>query len=359
MSPLDDSYTLLDIPSFDDIANRFTIFAFERDFFNLTYIASINTWMLMHWYNSIYYSIIYVLLVFAGQIAMKNRSAFNLKPLLIVWNICLAIFSAVGFFRTLPEFVHAVTVEGLEYSICNNSNAFGVTGYWTYAFFLSKQLELLDTVFIVLRKRPLIFLHWFHHATVLVLTWYLYRSLASVGRWFVVINFGIHMFMYSYYACRALEIRLPRCFAMSITFMQIVQMCFGCFVNYNVLLAKRAKRHCRVSYSVVYFSFAIYFVYLLLFANFFVRVYIFGRKKDKTAFTGCHASAQMDYPSVKQTAVSSNMGEGKETDALNPILNCSKTDANPRKRKATQISNNHHRLLTNGLTSFPIRNHVK
>ena len=35
-----------------------------------------------------------------------------------------------------------------------------VSGFWTFMFVLSKVPELGDTIFIVLRKQPLIFLHW-------------------------------------------------------------------------------------------------------------------------------------------------------------------------------------------------------
>jgi len=37
----------------------------------------------------------------------------------------------------------------------------GATGLWVQLFILSKIPELIDTFFIVQRKRPLIFLHWY------------------------------------------------------------------------------------------------------------------------------------------------------------------------------------------------------
>lgn len=47
-----------------------------------------------------------------------------------------------------------------------------VAAFWTTMFSFSKAIELVDTAFVVLRKRPLIFLHYYHHATVLVYVWY-------------------------------------------------------------------------------------------------------------------------------------------------------------------------------------------
>ncbi len=41
--------------------------------------------------------------------------------------------------------------------------------------------ELIDTVFIVLRKKPLIFLHWYHHVTVVLYCWHSFAQRSSAG----------------------------------------------------------------------------------------------------------------------------------------------------------------------------------
>ena len=65
--------------------------------------------------------------------------------------------------------------------------------------------ELGDTIFIVLRKQKLIFLHWYHHITVLIYCWYSFSQYTAPARWFVVMNFVVHSIMYTYYAFRALR----------------------------------------------------------------------------------------------------------------------------------------------------------
>uniref|UniRef100_A0A914R0T5 Elongation of very long chain fatty acids protein n=1 Tax=Parascaris equorum TaxID=6256 RepID=A0A914R0T5_PAREQ len=93
---------------------------------------------------------------------MQSRKAWSLDTPLFLWNLCLAIFSIIGVMRMTPEMWWSITANSLEYSICTASFAQGV-------------MEFGDTAFIVLRKRPLLFLHWYHHVTVLVYTWHAYK----------------------------------------------------------------------------------------------------------------------------------------------------------------------------------------
>ena len=107
-----------------------------------------------------------------------------------------------------------------------------VTALWTWLFVLSKLPELVDTVFIVLRKQKLIFLHWYHHVTVLWFSWYSYVGFTSTCRWFMIMNYAVHALMYTYYGIRASRLmKVPNVLAMVITTLQTLQMVVGCSIN--------------------------------------------------------------------------------------------------------------------------------
>ena len=172
------------------------ILPLERKFESKDYVDSLRIWMVSNWSKSILYAFIYIFAIFAGQTFMHNRERFELRFLLALWNISLALFSVIGAIRVIPELTYSLTNYGFNYSICDNSYAYGITGFWSYMFIMSKLPELIDTLFIVLRKQPLIFLHWYHHATVLVYCWFSYQEFASSGRWFMGMNYIVHSIMY-------------------------------------------------------------------------------------------------------------------------------------------------------------------
>uniref|UniRef100_A0A183CIT0 Elongation of very long chain fatty acids protein n=1 Tax=Globodera pallida TaxID=36090 RepID=A0A183CIT0_GLOPA len=91
-------------------------------------------------------------------------------------GICfLAIFSTVGSMKLTPEFFSTLWNHGFQSSYCHvHEYTEGTTGYWVWLFITSKMFELVDTVFLVLRKRPLLFLHWYHHILTMVYAYYSY-----------------------------------------------------------------------------------------------------------------------------------------------------------------------------------------
>ncbi|GET87098.1 fatty acid elongase, putative [Leishmania tarentolae] len=84
---------------------------------------------------------------------------------------------------------------------------------------------MLDTAFLVFQKKPVIFLHWYHHVTVMLYCWHAWMASTSNGLWFVCMNYSVHSIMYFYYFVAACGYgKLLRPVAPLITFLQIAQM---------------------------------------------------------------------------------------------------------------------------------------
>lgn len=106
------------------------VFDFEKKFFDKTYAQHIYEWMHQWWWLSIVYSVIYVALIYFGRSLMDKHPKFELRGPLILWNLALASFSIFGMIRCVPEMIYNLQQQGLQYTICDNSNIYGVTGYW-------------------------------------------------------------------------------------------------------------------------------------------------------------------------------------------------------------------------------------
>eukprot|EP00127_Corallochytrium_limacisporum_P007077 Clim_evm37s241 gene=Clim_evmTU37s241 len=96
--------------------------------------------------------------------------------------------------------------------------------YHLFIYYVSKFYELFDTTFLVLKKKPVIFLHWYHHSIVIAMVWlWLYDHLAY-GHIGMLFNTVVHVIMYNYYMLSALKINVP--WKRYITSLQIFQfMC--------------------------------------------------------------------------------------------------------------------------------------
>ena len=236
-----------------------------------------HKWLNNYWYVSIIASCVYLALLWSGRKWMSTRPAFNLRKSLILWNVGLAVFSMFGTVSVVPNFINVIFVHGLNYSLCNSPVLSDPQlGVWGFLFVFSKVIEFGDTAFIVLRKSPLVFLHWYHHVTVCIYSWYgLGNSSSAVGDWFAVMNYSIHSLMYSYYALKAAKVYVPGYIARIITILQISQMFGGlyvCIVNYK-LSEQLGNKVCESNYQVFVFGLAVYGSYAVLFLHFFYKKY--------------------------------------------------------------------------------------
>jgi len=152
----------------------------------------------------------------------------------------------------------------------------GPCGLWTVFFIVSKIPELIDTVFIVLRKRDLIFLHWYHHITVLLYCWHAYSTGAGSGLYFVAMNYSVHALMYAYFCMQALKM-VPKNFpAYLITIAQIAQMFVGTGVCVSCWYFHTYRTNCHNDYYNLIAGALMYGSYLYLFVEFAFKKFLFG-----------------------------------------------------------------------------------
>uniref|UniRef100_A0A1E1WBM7 Elongation of very long chain fatty acids protein n=1 Tax=Pectinophora gossypiella TaxID=13191 RepID=A0A1E1WBM7_PECGO len=190
------------------------------------YDAFIDEWFLMSSPVPVL-SIMSAYLLFVlklGPDYMKKRPPFNLNNLLVVYNFVQVLVSAfivyIGLELILPH--------GILSSVCELDKAKIVplaTGI--YYYFSAKVSELLDTVFFVLRKKynQVTFLHVYHHAIMLMSTWYTLKYEPTYTIVFLgTLNSFVHVVMYSYYALSTFpELSKYLWWKKYITSMQLIQ----------------------------------------------------------------------------------------------------------------------------------------
>lgn len=215
---------------------------------------------------------LYLLSLITGRRMMENRKPLHLKPLLFVWNTALALFSILSTIRFAEIILHQYTTSNDTYSFFCKGAEDNVTGFWYMLFVYSKFAEFGDTIFLILRKRNIMFLHWYHHVTVLLMAWIVFVENSAVGPFFGGVNVFIHSLMYTYYALQTVNIRLPKIISMILTMMQTTQMLIGLVVVY--MTHAFGSRGCNSSKVVTICASIMYGSYFLLFARFFVQSYL-------------------------------------------------------------------------------------
>ncbi|KAI6659754.1 hypothetical protein LOD99_10687 [Oopsacas minuta] len=239
--------------------------------------VKVNQWMRQNWHVSIYVSLIYVVCIFLIGKYMTDKRPFDLRKPLFLWSLSLSLFSLIAFLRISDYIFEQPLKVGWTAALCDVTYYKGVRGKKLYAFLfpLSKLPELIDTSFIVLRKTPLSFLHWYHHITVFVYCWYSYAHPTSSGLWFGFMNYIVHFVMYSYYAVRANgHIPIPKIVNKCVTILQLFQMVLGVIFNTITIRAFLKGVTCGTDSFKIQISILIYVSYGALFANFFYQTYL-------------------------------------------------------------------------------------
>jgi len=243
-------------------------------------------WIQLNWTLPLICCAVYLVMVFLGPIIMKGMQPMKSKFVLALWNLGLSVFSWIGVSRCVPHLVASTMEHGFKYTICTHPKQWYMSGpvaLWMGLFCLSKLPELIDTVFLVIRKKPVIFLHWYHHVSVLLYCWHAYHHTIPAGIWFACMNYTVHGIMYFYYFLMAAGMyKLGSSIAGFVTFIQITQMLIGTVVmglsGYYFFM--EGVESCYHNRDNVYAGIAMYISYFLLFAAFAVQRYFLTSKKS-------------------------------------------------------------------------------
>ncbi|KFP29385.1 Elongation of very long chain fatty acids protein 6, partial [Colius striatus] len=221
-----------------------------------------------------FFVVVYVIVIFGIQRFMKQREGFSLRAPLTLWSFSLALLSTVASIRLWKHTLFIFSTKGLKQTMCSQSiYIHPLTKLWIFLFVVTKLVELGDTMFIVLRKKPLIFLHWYHHAGTLMIAWYSYKEMAAGGPWPAVLNFSVHSIMYSYYTVKATGYRVPRLVCMTITSVQMLQMVMYMVMNVLLIIWKD-ERTCPTTWTFLSHSWLLSTTFLVLFGNYFFKTYL-------------------------------------------------------------------------------------
>ena len=267
----------------------------------------VHHWVIANNYVSPFIAVVaYVALVFAILPVLRTKSLYPvMKHLFAGWNLLLSIFSVVGVFYTIPFFVDTLANKGVRYLVCSDTlmlgdveekhvAAHGPVGYMMTLFMLSKFPELADTFFLVLMGKPVIFLHWYHHITVLLYSWFSYRNATPTAVFFGTMNYSVHSVMYFYFFASTYTRKLSF-MRKPITFFQLAQMFFGVSATAVAYVFSHDGQGCSKSYEdgqFFFFCSMIYGSYFILFAKLYVDNYL-RKKPAKKASLPTHEQKQI------------------------------------------------------------------
>lgn len=209
-----------------------------------------------------------------GPQLMKNRQPLNVKSLMIGYNAYQVIFST---WLCCQAFCVKNALPYLLNHTCKNpapnkefQEALARGAWW---YFFSKIVELLDTVFFVLRKKQsqVTFLHVYHHSVTMIGSWGYLKFLP--GEQGVVIGFLnslVHIVMYAYYLIAALGPQFQKYlwWKKYMTWIQLSQFCI--MLAYLVFII---AMDCKLPKALTFFFVGNVVIFLYLFSDFYIKAY--------------------------------------------------------------------------------------
>jgi len=234
-----------------------------------------DNWMFMSspWPVLAYCILYYYIVRVWGPKFMKDRPPYEIKNIMLVYNLFQTVFSA-WMFKRCAEFwltgEYNWNCEPVDYSMSPRAIDAADITWW---YFFSKFIDYLDSFFFVLRKKftHLSTLHVVHHGIMPFTAWWGIRYVGGGQTMFCgFLNMGIHTIMYFYYFLAALGPNVQKYlwWKRYLTGLQMIQ-----FAAFTIHAAQPIFIDCGFPplYCLVILGHGAMF--LALFANFYVQTY--------------------------------------------------------------------------------------
>ncbi|GJQ76025.1 hypothetical protein Trydic_g18078 [Trypoxylus dichotomus] len=238
----------------------------------------------------------YFAIIYGLAKIMNNHKPFGLRGPLIVYNSFQVLFS--GYICKeifMSAYLSGYKLSCTDYDLTPSKlNIRMATAFWS--FYLSKIIDLADTVFFVLRKKwnQLSFLHIYHHSS-MIFNWYLGVLYLPGGQAFfsVLLNSFVHVIMYTYYLLSAMGPVMQKYlwWKKYLTQIQLIQFLA---VMFHILLGYQNK--CKAPIWLTWFTVTYLWTLVFLFGNFYYKTYKSTKKIKIDLGQFCSQSGLLDQP---------------------------------------------------------------
>ena len=228
--------------------------------------------------------IFYVMFIQLTPKYFRGKKGLSLRYPSVFYNTFMSLFSLYGSIVLIIQVSQMLGNNKTFYdTVCLCDYYFNYPSVLaTFLFTWSKPVEMIDTIIIVLRGKTPIFLHWYHHVSVVIVTMYNYVNPQPIGLWCGIMNYSIHFLMYGYYAVMLTPgKKLVASFSIIITTLQLLQMILAfimhCYILYQILYFTT----CDATIGSIVMTGSVYLTYGLLFTKYFLDRYTSKSKSKK------------------------------------------------------------------------------